>query len=143
ATFHAYKTVEDVARMAGANDGRRKAFIWISAGLQGALRYDDACTSKMKGDDHTSESLCGMFDRLHRSSVAVYPVSPGGPADDGGPLTNIATDTGGFAIPATDLEAGMARLLADLDNYYLLGFYPSEGGRKAIVTSRSTSPSQG
>jgi hypothetical protein len=28
--------------------------------------------------------------------------------------------TGGFSVPATDLEAGMSRLLTDLDNYYML-----------------------
>jgi len=128
-TLHAYKTVEDVARMAGANDGRRKAFIWISAGVDGALRYHDAC-ERTGGNDYISTSLCGMFDKLHRSSVAVYPISPGGPMDTGGPLVNIATDTGGFAIPASNMNAGLTRVLSDLDNYYLLGFYPSEEGRK-------------
>jgi hypothetical protein len=67
-----------------------------------------------------------MFDGLRRSSVAVYPVDPGGPKDRGQSLDPVARETGGFAVHANDLERGMARLLADLDNYYLLGFYPAD-----------------
>src|SRR5262249_36914400 len=68
--------------------------------------------------------LNGMYDGLHRSSVAVYPIDPGGPKDRGASLDPVARETGGFAVHADDLEAGRANLLADLDNYYLLGFYP-------------------
>ena len=49
-----------------------------------------------------------------------------GPKDRGASLDPVARETGGFAVHANDLEAGMARLLADLDNYYLLGFYPAD-----------------
>ncbi len=54
------------------------------------------------------------------------PVDPGGPKDHGASLDPVARETGGFAVHANDLEAGMASLLADLDNYYLLGFYPAD-----------------
>jgi hypothetical protein len=72
------------------------------------------------------DGLNGMYDGLRRSSVAVYPVDPGGPKDRGASLDPVARETGGFAVHANDLEAGMARLLADLDNYYVLGFYPAD-----------------
>lgn len=133
---HAYKTVEDVARMVGANDGRRKAFVWISAGVEGFTgSYERTCKKLgvFDGLDPISQRICAMYEKLFRSSVAVYAVSPGGPTDGAGsrPLDEIAKDTGGFSIRANDLDEGMPRLVADLDNYYLLGFYPAEPGRAA------------
>jgi VWFA-related protein len=145
APLHAYKTVEDVARMAGANDGRRKAFVWITAGPQigehGNATYRETCKDfsdyvkrtgkQVEANDYTSLGICGMYEKLFRSSIAVYSVSPGGPTDGGNPrgVRDIANETGGFAIRASDMDAGMTRLIADLDNYYLLGFYPAEPGR--------------
>ncbi|HKV99067.1 MAG TPA: VWA domain-containing protein [Vicinamibacterales bacterium] len=150
--FHAYKTVEDVARMMGANDGRRKAMILISAGIENASKTNAAMHPPKNGLDpcfggsqaaqiipqgvavpsgpaiqamHCG-GLNGMYDGLHRSSVAVYPVDPGGPKDRGDSLDPVARETGGFAVHSNDLERGMARLLDDLDNYYLLGFYPAD-----------------
>ncbi|MFI5177145.1 MAG: VWA domain-containing protein [Vicinamibacterales bacterium] len=136
--FHAFKTVEDVARMMGANDGRRKAMILISAGIENVNLTNialhppknglDPCFGTTEAPDPIKAMHCGglngMYDGLRRSSVAVYPVDPGGPKDRGASLDPVARETGGFAVHANDLEAGMQRLLADLDNYYLLGFYP-------------------
>ncbi|HUL74173.1 MAG TPA: VWA domain-containing protein, partial [Vicinamibacterales bacterium] len=150
--FHAFKTVEDVARMMGANDGRRKAMILISAGIENVNMTKDALhppkygldpcfggpqAAQITPQDAVPSSapaimathcggLNGMYNGLHRSSVAVYPISPGGPTDRGAPLDPVARETGGFAVRANDLERGMARLLDDLDNYYLLGFYPAD-----------------
>ncbi|HUL71939.1 MAG TPA: hypothetical protein VLT86_02500, partial [Vicinamibacterales bacterium] len=138
--FHAYRTVEDVARMMGANDGRRKAMVWISAGVEGANMTTAALHTPKYGLDPCwpgltidfpmtamqCDALVGMVEKLHKSSVAVYPVNPGGPTDRGAPLDPVARETGGFAVHANDLERGMARLLDDLDNYYLLGFYPAD-----------------
>ena len=150
--FHAFKTVEDVARMMGANDGRRKAMILISAGIENVNMTKDAmhapkngldpCFGGSAGAEITPQrdvpsstfaiqamhcgGLNGMYDGLRRSSVAVYPVDPGGPKDRGQSLDPVARETGGFAVHANDLERGMVRLLADLDNYYLLGFYPAD-----------------
>ena len=145
APLHAYKTVEDVARMAGANDGRRKAFVWISAGPRigehGNATFLETCKDfnelvKRTGrvpspNDWYSLGICGMYEKLFRSTVAVYSVSPGGPTDGGNPrgLRDIANETGGFSIRASDMDAGMTKLISDLDNYYLLGFYPAEPGR--------------
>lgn len=142
AAAYAYKTVEDVARMAGANDGRRKAFIWIAAGAESGQHHNanfiDTCW-KLKGrtpgtvaeaNDFVSMGICGMYEKLFRSGVAVYPVSPGGPSEGGGirAMSDITNETGGFLVRAGD-DAGMTRLISDLDNYYLLGFYPAEPGR--------------
>ena len=150
--FHAFKTVEDVARMMGANDGRRKAMILISAGIENVNLTDiamhppknglDPCFGGVEGAQIMPAGVApsssfaikamhcgglnGMYDSLRRSSVAVYPVDPGGPKDRGASLDPVARETGGFAVHANDLEAGMAKLLADLDNYYLLGFYPAD-----------------
>ncbi len=130
-----YKTVEDVARMAGANDGRRKAFIWISAGVEGGgATFLDTCRNLKAGasaGDHISMRICAMLEKLFRSSVAVYSVSPGGPTDGASSrsLDDITKETGGFPIRASDMDAGMMRLATDLDNYYLLGFYPADQGR--------------
>ena len=133
--LHAYKTVEDVARMVGANDGRRKAFVWISAGVEGGgAVYGETCKNLgvfASAGDHISQRICAMYEKLFRSSVAVYAVSPGGPTDGAGTrtLNDITKETGGFFIHASDVDAGMTRLITDLDNYYLLGFYPAEPGR--------------
>ncbi len=137
--FHAYRTVEDVARMMGANDGRRKAMVWISGGVEGANMAEVALHTPKVGVDpcfpsdgdwqtlaQQCDAIAGMFEKLRKSSVTVYPVNPGGPADKGQSLNQIAIESGGFAVRSTDLEAGMARLLTDLDNYYLLGFYPPD-----------------
>jgi VWFA-related protein len=145
APLNAYKTVEDVAKMAGANDGRRKAFVWITTGPQGGEHgnstFIETCVNfneqvKRTGKvpsaiDWNSMGICGMYEKLFRSSIAVYSVSPGGPTDGGSPrgMRDIANETGGFAIRANEMDAGLTRLIADLDNYYLLGFYPAEPGR--------------
>lgn len=131
-----YRLVGNVAKMIGADDGRRKAFVWISAGVPGAgvAPFVQKVPSGMRDPcdggpdkpalDWTCTEIAGMLEKLRKSSVAVYGVSPGGPTDGGAPLGAIARLTGGFSVPANDLEAGMSRLLTDLDNYYLLGFYP-------------------
>jgi VWFA-related protein len=143
--FNAYKTVQDVARMMGANDGRRKAMVWISAGVEDANMASVALHTPKYGLDPcwpgqnfllamSCGGLDGMFEKLRQSSVTVYPVNPGGPTDKGRSLDQIAEETGGFSVPSTDLEAGMTRLLTDLDNYYLLGFYPPDAKDKQYHT---------
>lgn len=126
----AYRFVGNVAKTVGADDGRRKAFVWISAGVPRANLIKDiqgapsGQLDRCEGAPYECTEMAGMLDKLRRSSVTVYSVDPGGPADGGASLAGIAAETGGFAVPATDLTTGMARLLTDLDNYYILGFYP-------------------
>ncbi|HKW01551.1 MAG TPA: VWA domain-containing protein [Vicinamibacterales bacterium] len=129
-TWSTYRFTGNVAKMIGADDGRRKAFVWISAGVPdaGLAPYVQHAPSGIldpcEGAAWSCTEIAGMLDKFRRSSVTVYGVSPGGPTDGGSSLGAIAKLTGGFAVPANDLEAGMNRLLTDLDNYYILGFYP-------------------
>jgi VWFA-related protein len=45
-------------------------------------------------------------------------------------LEYTSSTTGGFAITNTDdLNGGVNRIVADLDNYYVLGFYPSDAAK--------------
>ena len=125
-----YRFVGNVAKTIGADDGRRKAFVWISAGVPSAnlVSYVQKAPSgrpdPCDGAPYECTEMAGMLDKLRRSSVTVYSVSPGGPMDGGSSLAGIAAETGGFAVPSSDLTTGMRRLLTDLDNYYMLGFYP-------------------
>jgi VWFA-related protein len=132
-TLGTYRLVGNVAKMIGADDGRRKAFIWISAGVPNAPLAPDASKSPSGRPDPCDsttvaswdcEEIAGMLEKLHKSSVAVYSVNAGGPTDGGGSLSSISRMTGGFSVPARELDAGVSRLLTDLDNYYMLGFYP-------------------
>ena len=132
-SLSAYEVVKDVAHAIGAEDGRRKAIVWISAGVQSAGRRaltqaGQQCAER-GGVFSTQlaffcDSMGGMMDDLRRSSITAYSINPGGDREGGQDLTAIVTETGGFAVPATDLDAGLGRIIADLDNYYLLGFYP-------------------
>jgi hypothetical protein len=50
---------------------------------------------------------------------------PGAPGAAGPRIT--ATLTGGFAVTNTnDFAGGINHIVSDLDNYYLLGFYPAD-----------------
>jgi VWFA-related protein len=95
--------------------------------------------------------LVRLMNRFRRANVALYGIDPRGRLqtthermvesrgespllrrDD--PLivsqetfTETMEATGGFAIVDTnDFDAGLDRVIADLDHYYLLGFYPEE-----------------
>jgi VWFA-related protein len=104
-------------------------------------------------------ALQTMMNSLRRANVAIYNVDPRGhvtsqdlalesfgkpgtgddpifrwhnpvrQAQDG--LTLMAEASGGFAVVDTDdFTSGLDRIVADLDHYYLIGFYPAEkGGR--------------
>ncbi len=117
-----YRTLEDVARMMGADDSRRKAFVWISGGNPGPVRYSSVGVEGSPTSDFYLNALGGLLEELRRSNVATYAVYTG---DFGGALLREVADlTGGFVIDPEDFEAGLARLASDLDHYYLLGFYP-------------------
>jgi VWFA-related protein len=137
-TLGAYRFVGNVAKMIGADDGRRKAFVWISAGVTNADLANSAIPGRLAaakpattrdrcdGNDHFCTELAGMLIKLRRAGVVVYSVSPGGPVGGNGSLAAIAAETGGFSVSDTDGSAGLQRILADLDNYYTLGFYPTD-----------------
>lgn len=131
-----FRFVGNVAKMIGADDGRRKAFVWISSGVPDAALANSSVSSKAAvnkptatrdlcdGKDWACTELARLLINLRRSGVAVYAVSPGvmsGPRS----LDAIARETGGFSVNAQEPGA-VARILDDLDNYYVLGFYPSD-----------------
>ncbi|MEZ5317789.1 MAG: hypothetical protein R2752_10345 [Vicinamibacterales bacterium] len=127
-----YRTVEDVARMVAAEDGRRKVFIWIASSLPGANLTGAAIEAP--GAHSPCESVaaawvCGsistMFDGLRAAGVSVFAVSPGGPTDGGDPLAPIAANAGGAALDAGADPGAVDALLAALDNYYMVGFPPA------------------
>jgi VWFA-related protein len=118
-----FKASQDVAKMLAGNDSRRKAFVWLSRGIPktcpqppekrpyiGSNMYDHACDS--------------MLYQMQRSDVSTYAVNPGGGSDHF--LSGVATATGGIEIRADDLDAGIDRIVDDLNNYYLLGFTPAD-----------------
>ena len=148
-SISSFTVVEDLARVMGADDGRRKAIVWVSAGVENAhgamekLLAGVECAESVYWDRSDPEnpkavslgtfspqlaffcdSIEGMLDDLRRASITTYTVDPGGPREGATPLDLIAAETGGFAVRASDLGTGLGRVIADLDHYYLLGFYP-------------------
>jgi VWFA-related protein len=167
----AERTLEDAARIIRANDGRRKAFVFVSeqppAGAGGLSReqLDDA-----DEDTVIQFKLRRLMQALHETNVAVYALDPRGeitnqelgaecfppPAPSRNPgadlnfdsctgdafgqlpedswirraqrsLETFAETTGGFGIVNTDdFSGGIDRIVDALDNYYLLGFYPTD-----------------
>jgi VWFA-related protein len=161
------RTLEDAARFIRANDGRRKAFVFVSE-----MAPPGGAGVDLLGEDADDNSLFRfrlgqMLRSLHESNVAVYSLDPRGhvsnqelvaecfpaPAasgrdvsfdsctgdnwgqrpEDGAVrvaqrgLEHLAEATGGFGIVNTDdFAGGIDRLVESLDNYYLLGFYPSD-----------------
>ena len=74
--------------------------------------------------DYYLGALARLLESLRRSNVATYSIDTG----DSVPavLRKVADETGGFVIGTEDFDAGLDRLISDLDHYYLLGFYPEE-----------------
>jgi hypothetical protein len=113
-SLHATKTVEDVARMVGANDGRHKVFVWI--------RSDQVSS--------TARDSIGMMEHLRRAGVTTYLLRPPGRVSR---LSNVAYIERQRGVreppsPTVDLE----RLLLELNNHYVLGIVPpASGGRNA------------
>ena len=131
-----YRTLQDVAKMIGADDGRRKAFVWISGGNPGPVRYSSIGVDGNVTGDFYVNALGGLLEELRRSNVATYAVNTGDSYP--GVMHEVARLTGGFVIDPADFDDGLARLVDDLDHYYLLGFYPADtngrGFREVEVT---------
>jgi VWFA-related protein len=137
-----YKTLQDAARLLGTGDARRKAFVLISEGIAkdlsgifgamsspgdlptGGVAYattnNPAATTVLAPTRYHDASLIEMMESMRRSNVVTY-----AQAQDG--LTIMAEATGGLAVTDTDdFTSGLRRIIADLDHYYLLGFYPAD-----------------
>ena len=142
-----YKTVEDVAKKVGADDGRRKAFVWISGGnnmpteeFKGPVDAVGPSAMSMGPGDFALMGLARLLDAMRKSNVAGYPIATG---DFGGRLLNkVAEETGGFVMLARDFDRDLDRLVEDLDHYYMLGFYPADPKDKSYhpLEVRITTP---
>ena len=114
---------------------------------------DSLCEEAPPLDSYHEVELLQMLRAFRRANVTFYGIDPKGRLETSrerliesrgnspirrceDPLsisqqvfTETAEATGGFAIVNTnDLDAGIDRIVADLDSYYLLGFYPAEPG---------------
>ena len=109
--------------MLASNDTRRKAFVWLSRGIQKTCPQppDKRPYIPSNSYDHACDS---MLYQMQRSDVSTYTVNPGGGSDHF--LSGVADATGGIRIPSNDLDADIDRLVDDLNNYYLLGFTPAD-----------------
>lgn len=163
-----YRTLEDAARLLGASDVRRKAFVMLSEGISKDLTgvFDSAigpCEARSRSACYHELALRAMMESLRRSNVVAYTIDPRGqvtsrelafesfgkPGAGGGEpfrwqddpifrwhnpvrmaqdgLAVMAEASGGFAVVDTDdFSSGLDRIIADLDHYYLIGFYPAE-----------------
>lgn len=183
-----YRALEDAARILGAGDKRRKAFILVSENvakdISGLFDGGEQIANIVSGGGQVAApayewQLLNTMNAMRRGNVATYAIDPRGevtsqesmeecfpPAGGVGPdpcvgtlglgdlpdwtawvrqaqhgLEIVAEETGGFAIVNTDdFTGGISRIISDLDNYYLLGFYTddlkSKGYRKIDVEVR-------
>ncbi len=190
------QALEQAAKIIATNDGRRKAFVFVSewmakdlsgifglgvapgeapqGGEQYAMGGDAEATMHMPPESFITDALLESMEAMRRSNVATYSIDPRGyvsPQDvmkecfplqgyadqdpcvgvPGSPpdwsswlrqaqhgLERVSEASGGFAIVNTDdFGTGIHRILTDLDNYYMLGFYPDDtktkGWRKLDV----------
>jgi hypothetical protein len=63
-----------------------------------------------------------MLYEMQRANVSTYAIDPEQGRDRF--LRGVSGATGGFAVGRNDLDAGIGRIIDDLNNYYLLGFAP-------------------
>ena len=118
--------------MLGVENRLRKAFVWISSGVRGGSDgdpTDDEAGTQAQDivvTDYYGMGTAAALNAMRRANVATYALDPGGYGANGRSLSTIAGRSGGFVISRDAIEPGLNRLLADLDNYYLLGFYPRD-----------------
>jgi VWFA-related protein len=113
-------------------------------------------------NDYYAASAARLLSALHAANITTYAIDPAGAQPlgaygfvDNGDLTLplphdrdigsmqqqslrfISEESGGFAITNTDdFRSGLVRLVNDLDNYYMLGFNPSDakqGGYRRLT----------
>jgi hypothetical protein len=130
------RTIEDAARMLGANESRRRSIVLVSEGFVGA---GAGSAGFLGAPTPTPYVPAGsqMMDALLRADVALYVFDPRG-ADGSArgvwqisqqALSTTAEATGGFAVTNTSaLAAGITRVLTALDDYYVLGLAPAPDG---------------
>ncbi len=133
-----FQQLETAARLLAPEDARHKAFVWISDGLP--FGTAGIAPTGHNGENTTKAYFDAAIDAMHQSGVVTYAIDPVGtghltpespvPVDiltreKIGSLTAVSRQSGGFAVVNDDdLTGGVRRIVQDIDNYYLLGFYP-------------------
>lgn len=127
--------------LSGVQD-RRKAILYVTAGLEPALAR--AFLAGLDDGAFSGVTVRGLFAQLVQraaaANVAIYPLDYQGlssPTRDDAlsaaglnPLIVMAEETGGAAgVNSNDPDALFARLIQDASAYYLVGFEPPAGGR--------------
>ncbi len=183
------RALEDAARILGAGDKRRKAFILVSENIakdisglfDGGEQISTMPTHDVWVPAPAYEyQLLNTMNAMRRANVATYSIDPRGlitpqklaeecfppprgargigpdPCtgdeasirDESGEVSGavrsptdwnawvrkaqhgleiMSEETGGFAVVNTDdFTSGISKIISDLDNYYLLGFYPAD-----------------
>jgi VWFA-related protein len=122
---------------------RKKAIVWLGIGVP--LDTDGISNIKLSSFGTTMEgaeatqSLWNGFrraiDRAQRGNVAIYGISPAGLSADSSyrhfneSLQAMASNTGGRAfIETNDVKPGIAKVLQETGNYYLVGYSPTPRG---------------
>jgi VWFA-related protein len=123
--------LRDVARMLGRIPGR-KTMLFLSAGIPANPLYqsyfDDAIDALNKANVGVYTIGAHGLQGLRMASAATG--SATGHGGDGAPgiprgLLQLAQQTGGFAFfNNNDLQGGMEKASAEMDEYYLLGYVP-------------------
>ncbi|HKW03574.1 MAG TPA: VWA domain-containing protein [Vicinamibacterales bacterium] len=135
-----FQQLETAARLLASEDARHKAFVWISDGLP--FGTGGIAPTGHNGENNTKAYFDAAIDAMHQSGVVTYAIDPVGtghltpdspvPVDiltreKVGSLTAVTRQSGGFAVVNDDdLAGGVRRIVQDIDNYYLLGFYPAD-----------------
>jgi len=110
---------------------------------------DTWCTGevqRLSGMDF-DQRFRALIDEARYQNVSFYTITPEGltmhrPDDN---IIALASETGGIAIVNTnDLDGGMARIAADLQAYYVLGYYTTnttfDGGMRKITVKLKGKP---
>jgi hypothetical protein len=141
--------------------------VYAAGGLEGltvmtpASYHDDALVDMMESLRRSNVATYAIDPRGRVESKDLarecFPAPQSGPADD--PCSNgltawvspvrqaqrgleiLSEASGGFAVTNTDdFTSGLARIVSDLDHYYLLGFYPADPKGKGYRPLHVTIP---
>ncbi len=143
------RCLSDVAQYLTALPDRRKALMFVSAGMPLDVEAAAPTTYSAESTDSADITrtlvweLMGTFAAAQRAHVTIYSLDPGGlrppseagvaSADASNPgrlnrdfLRSVAENTGGLAITDTNSpDAGISQILLENGSYYLIGYVPA------------------
>ena len=140
----ATSTIRRIVNSLASVPGRRKAILWLSAGLPFAM--DAESIDELSKRDNLAEEWLGIFNEAARSNVTIYPLSAGGLRGVDVALAKekvptfgrtsgdanerffevVAENTGGFAVMRNnDPAPALARVIDETGSYYLVGYQSS------------------